>query len=78
MVVYSHGKLLFRFVLADHVLIEEAFDLRRFGKVYVLRRRFIILILINDVLAYANALIADEDSRSCDQFSNIVLALVAK
>ena len=77
-VVNGHGKLLFRFVLANNVLIEEAFDLGRFWKMYVLGRRFVILIFINNVLADANAFVADEDSRSRDQFSDVILALVAE
>src|SRR5262249_33160146 len=77
-VVDCYGKLLFRFVLPDDVLVEESFDLGRFWKVYVFRRGFVILILIYDVLAYADALIADEDSWSGDQLPDIILALVAE
>jgi hypothetical protein len=77
-VVNSHGKLLFGFILADDVLIEEAFDLGRLREMYVLRRRFVILILIDNVLAYANAFVTDEDSGTRDQFSDIILALVAE
>src|SRR5260370_20437792 len=77
-VVDSHRKLLFGFILADDVLIEEAFDFGRFWKMYVFRRWFVILIFIDDVLTYSYALITDEDSRSGDQFADIILALVAE
>jgi hypothetical protein len=77
-VVYGDRKLLLRFILADDVLIEKTFDLRRLWKVDVFRRRFVILIFIDDVLANANALIADENGGARDQFANVILALVAE
>jgi len=44
----------------------------------VTRGRLIILVFIDDVLANTHTLITDEDGRTCDQFSNIILTLVAK
>jgi hypothetical protein len=77
-VVDGNSELLLRFVLADDVLIEESFDLRGLGKVYVLWRRFVVLILVDDVLTYCDALIADKYSRARDQFANVILAFVAE
>jgi hypothetical protein len=44
----------------------------------VVRCRFEALIFVNNVLADGDALVADEDGRSGDQFPDVILALVAK
>ena len=78
MVIDGDSELLLRFILADYVLIEKPFDLGWLWKMYVFGRRFVILIFIDDVLANANALVTDEDSRPRDQFTNVILAFIAE
>jgi hypothetical protein len=78
MVVDGDSKLLLRFILADDVLIEESLYLRWLRKVNVFRGRLVVLIFINDVLANTDALVTDEDGRPRDQFTDVILALVAK
>jgi len=78
MVVDSYSQLLFRPVLAHDVLIEESFDLRRLGEMDVLRRGFVILILVDDVLANPNAFVTNEYGGSRNQFTNVILTLVAE
>ena len=41
------------------------------------RRRFVILILIDDVLTNPNALVTDKDSRTSYELTNVILAFVA-
>jgi len=41
-------------------------------------RGLIVLIFIDDVLTHTNAFITDEHRRPRDQFSNIILTLVAE
>jgi hypothetical protein len=78
MVVDGDCKLLLRFVLANHILIEESFDFGWLGEVNVLGRRLVVLILIDDVLAYSHAFITDKNRGPCDQFTNVILALIAE
>jgi len=78
MIVDSDSQLLFRSVLAYDVLIEESFDLRWLRKMYVFRRGLVVLIFIDDVLTNPDAFITDEDRGTSDQFTNIILALVAE
>ena len=77
-VVHGNGQLLLRFVLADYILIEKAFDLRRLGEVYVFGRWFVVRILVNNVLADSDTFVADEDGRPRDQFTNVILTLVTE
>jgi hypothetical protein len=59
-------------------LVEESFDLGWLGKVDVLRRRLVVLILIDDVLANRHTFITDENRGPCDQFTNVILTLIAE
>jgi hypothetical protein len=78
MVVDRDSQLLFGFVLTDDVLIKEAFDLGRLGKVNVLGGRLIVGVFVDNVLAGTDAFIANEDRRPRDEFTNVILALVAE
>jgi hypothetical protein len=77
-VVNRDRKLLFGFVLADNVLIKESFNLGRLGKMYVLWRRLVVLVFVDDVLANRYALITDENRGTRDQFTDVILTLVAE
>jgi hypothetical protein len=78
MIVDSDGQLLLRFVLAYNVLVKESLDLWRLRKMYVFGRRLVVLIFIDDVLAYPYAFITYEDRGTSDQFTNIILTLIAE
>jgi hypothetical protein len=39
---------------------------------------FVILVFIDDVLANSDALIANEDRRTRDQFPNVILTFIAE
>jgi len=45
---------------------------------YVFRGRLVVLIFVDDVLANTDAFITNEHSGPCDQFTNIILTLVAE
>ena len=78
MVVNRHSELLFRLILTDDVLVEETFDLRGLRQMYVFRRRLVILIFVDDVLANTNTLVTDEDSRPCYELPDVILAFVTE
>ncbi len=65
-------------ILADDVIVEDLADLLR-GRDAVARlhQRGLVL-LADDVHAQLDALVADEDRRSCDELANLVLALTAE
>jgi len=77
-VVDGDGKLLLRFVLSDYILIEKSLDLGWLRKMYVFGRRLVVLVLINNVLANANAFITNEDRGTGDQFTNVILAFITE
>jgi hypothetical protein len=78
MIVNGYSELLFGPVLSDDVLIQKSLDLGRLGKMYVLRGRLVVLVLVDDVLTNPHALITDENRGTSDQFTNIILTLVAE
>jgi hypothetical protein len=79
MVMDRNGKNFLCSFLTDNVLIENAFDLGRFGHV---RRRGQILIVIdffgNYIIAQIDAFIADVDGWASDKLPDLILALSAK
>jgi hypothetical protein len=77
-IVNGYSEFLFGPVLPNDVLIEKSLDLGRLGKMYVLRGRLVVLVLVDDVLTNPHALITDENRGTSDQFTNIILALVAE
>src|SRR5206468_8755380 len=79
-VVDRDSELLLRPFLADHVEVEELFDLFRFGERAgpLQRSRFILPILGDDVQADIDALVADVDRRSGDQLLDVTLRFVAE
>jgi len=77
-IVDGYSEFLFGPVLPNDILIEKSLDLGRLGKMYVLRGRFVVLVLVDDVLTNPHAFITDENCGTSDKFTNIILALVAE
>jgi GNAT superfamily N-acetyltransferase len=66
-------------VLANHVLLQDVVNLTRLGQVLEFdraggRRQ----LLIDDLVAEVNALVADIDARTCDQLLDLALRLAAE
>jgi len=78
MIVNGYSELFFGPVLSNDVLIQKSFDLGGLGKMYVLRGRLVVLVLVDDVLTNPHAFITDENRGTSDQFTNIILTLVAE
>ena len=67
-----------RFVLPDHIFIEECLDLLRLRKGGPAGSGLLLLIVIDDLVADINALIADVNARTGDELLYIVLRFAAK
>ncbi len=79
MVVHGHREDLFRALLTNDVLVENAADLlwRRQLMRVALGLGFLHL-LTDDVIAQVDALVADENGGPGDQLANFMLAFAAK
>ena len=73
MIIDGHGQLLLGDFLADNVLIQKLFDLLRFWE--LLSNRGGNDIVSDDLIAHVDTLIADVNCRTCNEFSDLVLAL---
>src|SRR5260370_20244399 len=74
MVMNRNGETLFGMVLADHVIVEDlAYLPRRRDAVGRLHQRGLVL-LADDVHGPLDALLADEDRRSGNELTHLVLA----
>src|SRR5262245_41139356 len=78
MVIDCYSQFLLCGFLADDILVQVGLDLVRLGQRMTLDVCLNNLIVIDNVVANADALITDENGRSCNELSNVVLALVAK
>ena len=78
MIVDGDSQLLLADLLADHILIEKIFDLRRLVKRLLTGGRFHRHIVGDDLIANINALVTDKDGGTCDQFFDVILTLVAE
>jgi len=77
-VVNGDRQHLFRVILTDHVVIENLADfLGSRDAVARLHQRGLVL-LADDVHAEFDALVADEDRRTRDEFADLMLALAAE
>ena len=61
---HAHGAL--GALLADDVLVEEVEDLLRLGQLQGNTRAGVAELLIDDLIAQLDALVADVDARACD------------
>ena len=81
-VVNRHCQFLLRAVLPDDVAIQELLDLRRAGKPLRWRRSLFALLVFQNRLAHAHALVADVRARivrrRTDQLLDLLLCLMAK
>src|SRR5437588_10011063 len=78
MLVNRDGQALFSFVLTDDVLVQEILNLAGFWKRRARGYRLSLLIVGNDLVADVNALIADVNRGTGDEFLDFVLRLAAK
>jgi hypothetical protein len=65
-------------VLADDVIVEDVVDLGRLGKVLELERRRSGELLVDDLVAEIDALVADVDAGPGDQLLYLSLRLPAE
>src|SRR6185437_14476649 len=72
-VVDRHRESLLGLVLPDHVLVEEGADLHRLGELIELDVAGLGELLFDDLVAQVDALVADVDTRSCDEFLDLLL-----
>ena len=79
-VVHRHRQDALGGFLADHVLIEQGRDFARRGQVRLDHLAVLVAanLVAHDVVAQIDALVADKDRRTGDQFLDFVLALAAE
>jgi hypothetical protein len=77
-VVDRDGESALRGLLADHVLLEDVVDFPRFGQVLQLDRRGSGELLVDDLVAEVDALVADVDAGPRDQLFDLALRLAAE
>jgi len=77
-VVDRDGQLLLGALLADDVLVEELLDFLRGGQRRAGAPVLEPVVVGDDVVADFNALVANEDGRTRDELSDVVLILVAE
>jgi hypothetical protein len=78
MLVDCNRQLLLRFILTDDVVIQKFFDLDRFRQWRPPLRRFLLLVVCNDLVADVYAFIADINGRARYQLLYFVLRFSAK
>jgi len=64
--------------LPHHVLLQHLVDLERLGEVLQLERRWRGELLVDDLVAEIDALVADVDAGSGDQLLDLALRLAAE
>jgi hypothetical protein len=77
-VVDRYGKGALRAVLADDVLVQDVVDLPRLGEVLELESWGCGELLIDDLVAEVDALVADIDAGAGDQLLDLTLRLPAE
>ena len=64
--INRNRETLFRFILPDHIVVQEALDLRRSRQRRPLGRGLLLLIVVDDLVADVDAFIADVNTRARD------------
>jgi hypothetical protein len=65
-------------LLSDDVIVQEGKDLARLGKLSEFEVGTLRELLLNDLIAKIDALVADVDTRTSDQFLDLLLGLTAE
>jgi hypothetical protein len=65
-------------LLADHVLLQDLVNLARLGQVLEFDRSWRGQLLVDDLVAEIDALVADVDAGTCDQLLDLALRLAAE
>ena len=78
MLVDGDGQALLGFVLSDHIFVKKAFDLAGLWQRRPRRNGFSLLIVGDDLIADVNALVADVDGGTGNEFLNFILRLTAE
>src|SRR5664280_2727259 len=77
-VVDGHRWRLFRHLLADDVAVEELVDLAGLGQLVPLKIGGVGELLLDDLVAKVDALVADVDAWACDELLDLFLRLTAE
>ena len=77
-VVDGHRERALGLLLADHVLVEDVVDLPRLGEVLDVEARRSGELLVDDLVAEIDALVADVDAGAGDQLLDLALRLAAE
>jgi len=77
-VVYRYSQRSLRFLLAYDVVVENAVDLFGLGQVLQIERGWNGELFVDDLVAEIYALVADVDTRACDEFLDLPLGLAAE
>ena len=77
-VVDRHRQRALGLLLADDVLVEDVVDLPRLGEVLQVERGRSGELLVDDLVAEIDALVADVDARARDQLLDLPLGLAAE
>src|SRR5439155_15194792 len=77
-VVDGDGQDLLRMFLSDDILIEERVDLRGLGELVELQLGGLGELLLDDLVAQVDALVADVHAGAGDQLLHLLLALAAE
>ncbi len=82
MIVNGYRQFLFRLVLTDYVLVQEALDLRRPRQAAIRGRSLLALFFVQNLLADGDALVADKRARivgrRADELLDLLLRLMAE
>ena len=77
-VVDGHRQRALGWILADHVLVQHVVDLTRLGQVLEIERRRSRELLVDDLVAEVDALVADVHAGTGDQLLDLSLGLAAE
>jgi hypothetical protein len=77
-VVNGHRERPLRLFLGDHIVVEDGVDVSRAREVVEVERRRCGELLVDDLVAEIDALVADVDAGAGDQLLHLALALAAE